>query len=168
MRNKKRNVFIFQLLIDHMIAILILCAVLCMAIKIYQPYHKKARLAHVIGGSPFLEMRAQMMLYRAHYGEWPRDNQQALSLGWWKGFKNNSEYKSRYIEEVNVDDGAIHFTLSKDFKGQVVTVRPAVSASDTLGPVVWICGNRDPATGWVVYGDDRTTVDDKYIHSSWR
>jgi type IV pilus assembly protein PilA len=168
MRNKQRNVFTFQLLTDHMIAILILSTVLALAIKIYLPYRQKARLTHVIGGSPFLEMRAQMMLYRALHGEWPRNNQQVLSLGWWGKFDGFSEYKSTYIEEANIDNGAIHFTLSKDFEGQIVTVRPAVPASDPLGPVIWICGNREPATGWVVYGDDRTTVDAKYIHSSWR
>lgn len=168
MRNKKRNVFLFQLLIDHMIAILILCILLGMAIKIYQPYRKKAELSHVIGGSRFLEMKAQMLLYRARHGEWPRNNQQLLSLGWWGKFENNSAYRSEYIEDANIEDGAIHFTLGKNFKGQIVSVRPAVSASDPLGPVIWICGNRDPATGWVVYGDDRTTVDDRYIPSSWR
>lgn len=164
MRYKKRNVFLFQLLIDHMIAVLILCTVLCMAIKIYQPYHKKARLAHIVGGSPFTEMRVQMMLYRAHRGEWPKDNRQALSFGWWNEFEKGSEY----IEEASIEYGAIHFSLGKDLKGKTVTLRPAVAASDPLGPVIWICGNRDPKTGWIVYGDDRTTVDDRYIHSSWR
>jgi type IV pilus assembly protein PilA len=169
MSNKRRpNVFLFQLLIDHMIAILVLCTVMAVAIKIYLPYRQKARLSHVVGGSPFLEMRAQMMLYRALHGEWPQNNRQLASLGWWFTFENISEFESEDIADATIENGAIHFTLGKTFKGQIVTLRPAVPANDPLGPVIWICGNREPTSEWIVYGVDRTTVEDRFIPSSWR
>ena len=164
MGNNKENGFLFQLLIDHMIAMLILCALLCMAIKTFRPYHKKARLAQVVAGLPFTDMKMQMMLYRAHRGEWPQDNEQALSLGGWDNFEKGSEY----VREAKIEGGAIHFTLDKDLKGKIVTLRPAVPEDNRLGPVIWICGNKDPSEGWMVYGVDRTTVDNRYIHRSWR
>ena len=53
-------------------------------------------------------------------------------------------------------------------KGKTITMRPAVPSSDPLGPVIWVCGDRDPSSGWTVHGVDRTDVDKSFIHSSWR
>ena len=164
MGNNKENGFLFQLLIDHMIAMLVLCALLCIAIKTFQPHHKQARLAHVVAGPPFTDMKMQMMLYRAHHGEWPKDNRQALSLGW----RNDFEKGSKYVREAKIENGAIHFILDEDLNGKIITLRSAVPAGNPSGPVSWICGNTDSTKGWIVYGVDRTTVDNRYIPKSWR
>ena len=152
-------------MIDDIIAILILSILLAIAIKTYQPYLKIARLTQTIGGSPFTDMKMQMIFYRAHTGEWPKDNQQTLSFGSWEGHDVDLP---AYVKEAKIDDGAIHFSLDQNFQGKTVTLRPAVPADDLFGPVIWVCGDRDPSSGWLVHGVDRTDVDEKYIHSSWR
>ena len=88
-----------------------------------------------------------------------------MSFGSWEG---NDADLSGYVKEAKIDDAAIHFFLDRNLEGKTVTVRPAVPVDDPFGPVIWVCGDRDPATGWMVHGVDRTDVDEKYIHSSWR
>jgi type IV pilus assembly protein PilA len=160
-----RYLFPIQFLLDHIFALLIISILILIALKSFLPYHRMAKLTGISGGSPFLEMKLDMMLYRAHHGVWPKDNQQALRFGWSESY--DQKY-SRYIKRAEIDNGAIHFSLAEDLSGETVTLRPAVPAADPLGPVIWICGDKQSSSNWKIYGVDRTTVDDRYIHSSWR
>jgi len=160
-----RHIFPIQFLLDHIFALLIISILILIALKSFLPYHRMAELTGIAGGSPFLEMKWDMMLYRAHHGVWPKDNQQALRFGWSESYDQGY---TRYIKRAEIDTGAINFFLGKDLEGKTVTLRPAVPAADPLGPVIWICGDKASSFGWKTYGVDRTNVDDTHIHSSWR
>jgi len=162
MDNDKHSVFLFQLIIDHMISMSIIAILIVIAINSYLPYRNMAKIMQAVSGSPFIEMRMDMMLYHAHHGEWPKDNKLALSFGWNDSYNHYSDY----IKEVKIEDGAINFFLDRDLEGKIVTLRPAVPINDTLGPIIWVCGERKPSDGWTIQGVDRTNIDDSYINRS--
>jgi hypothetical protein len=155
----------FQLVMDHLFAIFIICILLAMAVRSYSPYRETAKLCHVLG-SPYIEMKWDMMLFHAQHGVWPKTNQEAIQNGWAQTYGN--QYSPDYVKDAVIENGAIHFNLGEAMKGSVVTMRPAVPAKDSLGPVVWVSGKSNSIGKWTIYGLDRTDVDARYIPPSWR
>lgn len=145
---------------ELLIVILIICILAVLALKSYLPYLERAKLFHVVGGSPYSAMKPDMMLFHALHGRWPGSNEDALRNGWSEKYDESS---LSYIKEASIENGAIHFRLTKELGGKILTIRPARPANDSLGPVVWVVGKQTPPPMWSVQGVDKTTVDDRFI-----
>ncbi|MGD2272272.1 MAG: hypothetical protein PVI06_17865 [Desulfobacterales bacterium] len=131
-----RHLFPIQFLLDHIFAPLIISILILIALKSFLPYHRMAKLTGIAGGSPFLEMKLDMMLYRAHHGVWPKDNQRALRFGWSESY---DQRYSGYIKHAAIDNGAIHFSLAED-----LTARRLLCGRPCLRPMLW-----GPSSGFV-------------------
>ena len=57
---------------------------------------------------------------------------------------------------------------TEEFQKKRITLRPVVQSDDPFGPVHWVCGDKDGAQGWTIFGVDRTSVEDRYIPWSLR
>ncbi len=164
-RDNAYNMHPFRYFIELIFVVVTLCILVAAAIQSYNPCVKIAKLTRIIAGSPFTEIKLDMMFYHAHHGEWPVDNDQASVFGWSDHYKTDA---MDFIKESEIKEGAVNFFLSDDFKGKILTVRPAVPSGNSIGPVIWVCGKSDERSGWTVVGTDLTDVEDRYLHSSWR
>ncbi len=158
------HMYNFQRVIELLLVICIIGILIVTAVRSYLPCVDSARLTHTVGGASFFKARMDIMLYRAHHGEWPKDTEQAISVG----IHKNYDEDSNYIDKIDIKDGAIDYHLSDHLKGKIVTLRPAVPSDDPLGPVIWIYGERESSTGWDVQGVNHTSVDEQYIPRDWR
>ncbi len=151
----------FQELLYVILIIGILAAI---AIKSYMPCISKANVISVTG--TFDTARRDSQIYYALHGKWPMNINQAIKCGLEKDYKDLS---SHY--QTDIKNGAISFTFDmKDrrISQKTITMRPVVQSDDPFGPVHWVCGNKDGAQGWTIFGVDRTSVEDRYIHWSLR
>jgi type II secretory pathway pseudopilin PulG len=157
---RKRYRYIRELLC----VILIIGILAATAIKSYMPCISKAHVISVTGA--FDTVRRDNQIYYALHGEWPKDISQAIKCGLEKSYK---DLGSNY--QTDIENGAISFTFNmKDrrISEKTITMRPVVQADDPFGPVHWVCGDKDGAQGWTIYGADRTSVEDQYIPWSLR
>ena len=158
----------FQRAIDFLFVLFIIAVLMGIAAKTFMEYRETAKLCHVFGAT-FEKMRFDMMVSHALRGEWPKNDQVAMRDGWAEEYYSvrSSSYS---IKSAAIEDGAIQFLLrSREGEGdKTLTMRPAVPASDPLGPVVWICGKPTSPSLWSLPGVDRTNVNYRYILKSWR
>ena len=164
----------FQKTIELMMVIMIIGILAVLAINTYKPYITTVKTIHVTGAD-FLKTKLNTMYYHAHNGTWPKDNIEASTFGWHDNYNSTDD---TYIKKTEISDGAISFVFGKTLKGKILTLRPAVPAEDTTGPVKWVCTDnytKDNYTadnikddGWHIQGRDRTNIDKNYIHRSLR
>lgn len=150
---------------ELMASVLIIGVLAVAALPIFVRYIDIVKVSHIFGGSPFIEMKMDMMCFHAHHGHWPADNRQTADFG---GAVSYESKDVEFIQKAEIENGAVHFTLAGKFAGKVITVRPAISQQDDFGPVIWVCDTPRHLNGWKIFGKDRTDVDPKYIHSKLR
>lgn len=148
-----------------LVSIFIISILVPMALPSFMRLKDKCRLAHVVGGSPYLEMRMDMMYTRALTGRWPASNAETSQLGWNAGSMNVNR---EFITAAEIEDSTIQFVLAGKFEGKRITVRPAVPAEDEFGPIVWFCGEPLKPDGWRLFGTDRTNISLVAVHREMR
>ena len=157
----------FQRTLDTLFAFFIIAVLMGIAAHTFTQYLETAKLTQVVGGAPFMQMKWDMMLSHALHGDWPINEQEALKDGWAQEY-----YNERYsnVKAAAIENGAAHFQLFSEDKNSdsILTIRPAVPATDPLGPVAWICGKPRKPSLWTITGMDKTTVDQRYFPHSWR
>jgi len=154
----------FRYLHELLYVILIIGILAAIAIKSYMPCISKAHVISVTG--TFDTVRRDNQIYYALHGKWPKDINQAIKCGLEKSYQSFSD---NY--QTDTKNGAISFTFSiKDrrISEKTLTLRPVVQSDDPFGPVHWVCGDKDGARGWTIFGVDRTNVADRYIPWSLR
>jgi type IV pilus assembly protein PilA len=71
-----------------------------------------------------------------------------------------------------VIDGALHVELGNRINalldGQVLSLRPMVVTGSPESPISWTCGNAEPPVGMEAIGENRTTVDDRFLPPTCR
>ncbi len=100
----------------------------------------------------FAESRLEIMVERSHSGVWLNQPEKTVYR------QQNSS--------MEIEDGAIHITIigpSEKQQKKMVSVRPAINSSDTLGPVFWVAGGSGRSH---VQGIDRTTLSGNLILAS--
>jgi len=142
------------------LVILIIAILAVLQLKSYMPVHTKAKILHSAGAA-FQVARIDNVLYCAYHGEWPGDNEQASRFGINTGYLLYDEY----FEDIQLKDGAITLKFNEFYPDKIVTFRPAVPAHDLFGPMIWVVGNSRSADEWLVFGEDRTNIDESYIQS---
>lgn len=151
--------FTFYWSIDLMFSILIIGVLVAIAIPRFVDYKKRAILIHAFGYKTVME---QCHVYHSLTGEWPDDEEK---LGRFTCFnKLMKDYEQKYIESFQVDHGAVHLTYTDELDGKTLTLRPAVTGGDPLGPVIWVAGVNFSRRYWSVFGDDKTTVEPYMIN----
>jgi type IV pilus assembly protein PilA len=74
---------------------------------------------------------------------------------------------SNLVSSVEVRDGAVHMTFGNSanaaIAGRTLTFRPAVVEDAPVVPVAWVCGKAAAPKNMVAKGQDRTTLEDKYL-----
>jgi len=104
-----------------------------------------------------------LSVFYALKGEWPKDNEElqtSFSIPDW-----SNRHDSRLVDNVKIRNGAVDITFGPQRKlsGRIITIHPAVPVDDPLGPVKWVVGPRSLTSGWMVVGEDHTTVDNELI-----
>jgi|SRR5690606_33273303 len=146
-------------LIELMIVVAIIGILAAIALPAYQDYTIRAQAAE--GPSLASGLRASIAEYYSDRGTWPTDN---ATLG------ISQVISGSYVSGVTSSGGVITVTYgnnahSANLSGDVLTIRPAVSAA---GDVAWVCATGPVPTGTTVVGSDATTVESKYLPSSCR
>lgn len=111
-------------------------------------------------------MKTDMSVYYALKGEWPAGKEELSALlpdnkQWFEDMESGESEYSHYIKVIKY--GAVHVTVKNSEENKRVTVRPAITADDPLGPVIWIAGRGEPRAGWTIIGEDHSTVNERYI-----
>ena len=97
--------------------------------------------------------------YYAYQGRFPADNK-AL------GMLEPEYYPGKYVKSVTVENAAIHVQFSDEsrFPDQVLTIRPAVAEVYPQGNLVgWLCGYAKPAEGMMAFGENKTSIERRFL-----
>ena len=155
-RNRKQGFTLLEL----MMVICIISILVSIAIPAYEDARRRARISAAIGeiGANF---RSPLSAYYALHGTWPKD---------WAELEEIMPPTMRRkdtagVSEYRLENGAITAVLKawRGQAGEVLTVHPAVPAGDPLGPVKFVAGPKSDTAGWLVIGEDHTTIDQDHI-----
>lgn len=124
--------------------------------RVTQMHTEKVLAAFVMFSRP----KRAVMEYFQFEGKFPIDNKEA-------GLPSPEVLAGIDTDHIEVKYGAIHITLKKggpESLEKVLSIRPAVLKAEPYGPYVkWVCGNQDADTRLIVFGANRTNVDNKYL-----
>ena len=74
---------------------------------------------------------------------------------------------SNHISSVLVQDGALHVTFGNRangvINGKTLTLRPAVVTDAPIVPVAWVCGFAPIPGKMTAKGENKTTIEPKYL-----
>lgn len=77
-----------------------------------------------------------------------------------------------YVRRVEIGDGALHIEFgqlaNENIKGKWVTLQPLVVKGSPASPMSWRCARRQIPDGMIAMGENRTTVDNKFLPASCR
>ncbi len=155
--------FEFQCTIEYCCSILIFFTLMAIGLKIIFPFCLQGVTSHINGAFP--RVRHNMIYYYAHHGVWP-DNNKELS-NFLKANEFDVEKNDRYIDKIDINNGAIHFIFGNALPGKTLTLRPVVPVENPLGPVNWVCGNKENPSEWIAFGVDQTNLARKSIPKYW-
>lgn len=146
------------IILDIAVTIFIYMILTCMAVIMLSEFRKLA--ANSAGPIEAVGLlKTDVATYYALHGEWPKDMAALQTL-----FPENRKIYEGYkhgLKSYDISNGAINTTFNKDKR--VITIHPAVTSDDPLGTVIWVAGNRSRKDGWNIIGEDRTTVEERYI-----
>ena len=124
--------------------------------RVKQMHTEKVMAAFVMLPRP----KRAVMEHFQFEGEFPIDNEEA-------GLPSPEVLAGVDTDHIEVQYGAIHITLKKsgpESLEKVLSIRPAVLKAEPYGPYVkWVCGNQDADSRLIVFGLNRTNVDNKYL-----
>jgi type IV pilus assembly protein PilA len=150
-------------LIELMIVVAIIGILASIAIPAYQDYTIRAQVVEAF--SLASELKPSIQEYRKEHGRMPADNGAA-------GVPDSQLLIGNYVTRIEVVNGAMHIefgNLANDnIKGAVLTLQPLVVKGSPASPMSWRCANRAIPNGMEAVGENRTTIDRKYLPSSCR
>lgn len=95
-------------------------------------------------------------LYQAR-GLFPQNNKEA-------GLLAASKIKSRFIDSLEVDHGAIHVTYNNEtpygLAGRTISLRPTIFTGNPAAALIWVCGEREVLEGRQVIGENKTNLEE--------
>lgn len=150
-------------LIELMVVVAIIGILSAIALPSYQDYTIRAQLAESLTLTGELKQRIHEQ-YRAR-GRFPASNVAG-------GLPRPEQLIGNYVRRVEVIDGALHVELGNRINalldGQVLSLRPMVVTGSPESPVSWTCGHAEPPAGMEAIGENRTTVDDRFLPPACR
>jgi type IV pilus assembly protein PilA len=150
-------------LIELMVVIAILGILLSIALPSYQDYTIRAQVAE--GITMIGELKPRIVEYQRLRGRFPADNDAG-------GLSAPELLIGNYVDRVELVDGALHIRygnrINVQVKGQVLTIRPVYVTAAPDNPISWICGRAAPVDGMTAAGEDRTTLESRFLPASCR
>ena len=145
-------------LIELMIVVSIIGILASIAIPAYQDYTIRAQVAESMTLTS--ELKISINDYYRSRGRFPAGNEAA-------GVPEPQQLIGNYITRVEVQGGALHVQFGNYVNslvdGQTLSIRPLVVAGSPASPISWTCGHREAPAGMEAVGDNRTTIDAKYM-----
>ena len=169
----EKNLFKFrslhQMILELAIVISIICILIALAVEIFERYRKVAIVTHSLSSS-YIKCKTDCMVFRALHGAWPQDTSEALSVGLHDNYEDDRS--ADYIKNVEIINGAMNIEfIAKEFKGKILTWRPAIPVEDPLGPVIWVGSDffkKEAPHKWKLIGEDKTDISKQYIPKTFR
>ncbi|MEL6868885.1 MAG: pilin [Pseudomonadota bacterium] len=150
-------------LIELMIVVAIIGILASIAIPAYQDYTIRAQVVESFSITG--ELKLSIKDYYKDRGRFPANNVDA-------GVPEARYLIGNYVKKVDVVDGAMHVEfgnyVNSTLAGKVLSIRPMVVTDSPTSPMSWNCGLRPPPEGMQAVGEDRTTVEARYLPSSCR
>ena len=150
-------------LIELMIVVSIIGILAAVALPAYQDYTLRAKI--VEGITLVAEIKPKIVEYYRARDRFPANNEQA-------GAPEPEFIIGNYVKQARVEAGAIHVELGNKIggmlDGKVLTLRPIVVTGSPESPISWICGNDGPPEGMEAIGENRTTIEDRFLPAACR
>jgi type IV pilus assembly protein PilA len=149
-------------LIELMQVLAILSILVVVALPAYKDYTLRAIVSE--GLEAVLPLREKIEEYYAHHGRFPKHNS-ALAM------PPIEQLATKYLQGIQVKEGVIiiHYrnrNLERDTEG-ILTLRPALNMTLPTAPIIWACGESEPADR-IVIGDNLTNLDKKLLPAACR
>ncbi|MEN7343697.1 MAG: pilin [Pseudomonadota bacterium] len=150
-------------LIELMIVVAIIGILAAIAIPAYQDYTIRAQVVESFSISS--ELKLSIRDYYKNRGVFPKDNDTA-------GVPAPEHLIGNYVTRVDVVDGAMHVEfgnyVNSTLKGKVLTIRPQIVSANPTSPIAWACGYHVPPDGMEAVGEDRTTIENRFLPATCR
>ena len=150
-------------LIELMIVVAIIGILASIAIPAYQTYIIRAQVVEAF--SLASELKSSIQEYRKDRGVMPHDNAAA-------GVPAPELLIGNYVTRVDVVDGNLNITFGNlanmAIQGSVLTLQPLIVPGSPWSPMSWLCGLRQVPHVMQAVGDNRTSIDAKFVPSSCR
>ena len=150
-------------LIELMIVVAIIGILAAIAIPAYQDYTIRAQIVEAFTISE--ELKPKIRETYRYRGTFPADNEDA-------GIPAPQHLIGNYTQRIELADGALHITFGHKanvlIADQTLTLRPMYVTESPVSPISWHCGNSVPPPGLTPAGENRTTVENKYLPSACR
>lgn len=145
--------------LEFLFSVLIIAILTSIASSIYLKFTDKARVLTFVGE---LQNYNSMFVYHALHGVWPENDKVLREYEKKSGyFYEKFSWEGVAFQDITMANGAMHFLYSKELEGKTLTVRPAIPEKYPEGPVILISTRE--RSGWVIFGEDKTTVEDDII-----
>lgn len=83
------------------------------------------------------------------------------------GLPTPDKVVSNLVSSLEVNNGVIHIIFGNkanpQLQGKVLTIRPAVIEESQAIPIAWVCGNAKAPANMVLFGENRTNIDAKFL-----
>ncbi|TRZ50210.1 hypothetical protein D4S03_07115 [bacterium] len=154
----KKPLWEMYIITDIAVTITVIATVVSMIVSTFNDSRKTietaSATAEVLG-----IYRVPVSAYYALHGEWPKDIEELAKM-----FPERSQKPPMSLaENIQLADAAITFAFRGVAANQTLTIHPAVPAQDPFGPVKWVAGAKSLSDDWTMIGNDRTTVESKYM-----
>jgi len=150
-------------LIELMIVVSIIGILASIAIPAYQTYTIRAQVVEAF--SLASELKGSVQEFRKERGRMPANNHEA-------GLPEPKFLIGNFVTRIDVHDGAMDIEFGNNantnLTGKILTVQPLVVTGSPASPMSWRCGLRSIPKGMEAVGENRTTVDRKFVPASCR
>ena len=150
-------------LIELMIVVAIIGILASVAIPNYSQYIYRAKVTEALNISG--ELKVKINDYYREKSSFPADNKAAA-------LPEAKFLIGHYVKGIEVQNGAMHISFRDNaLEGtgeQVLTIQPLVVTGSPESPIAWLCGYTSPPEGMESVGENRTTVNDRYLPATCR
>jgi len=142
-------------LIELMFVIAIIGILASIAIPDYQNYIKRAKISEAFILATVLTKTIGD--YYSYHGRLPKNNQ-VTDLP--------DNLRGQYVKSMQIENGAIHLNFDESLNNATLTLRPAlIIGYPSPNTLLWVCGYATAIKGTVIFGENKTDLEPKYLPS---
>lgn len=106
------------------------------------------------------EYKGTIKQYYRINGSFPSDNAAA-------GIPEPEHLISNYVKSMTIENGAIHIVIGNKalpkLENKILTLQPLIVTANPTSPIDWNCGYEEPPQGMSTVGENRTTVERRFL-----